>query len=112
MRIIILHGNGKELATRENSMTIDQNRLTRDQVEYITGRRNYTIIHLNGGRALLSSRTLQKVCDGLNLLRVHKKSAVNRQHVVGVSEEGVEMKSGVIIPIARRRQKEILGLGQ
>ena len=79
-----------------------------DEVDYMKGDGNYTHVHLIVGRPILFSRTLSTFANTPGFIRVHKGYLVNIDHinrirVNGPKEACVILRSGVEIPISRRR---------
>ena len=73
------------------------------------GEGNYTFIHTLTGKKYLVSKSLRLVHLMINsdFLRIHKSYLVNPIHVYKRSLHAVELTGGKIIPIARRRAKDV-----
>lgn len=69
---------------------------------------NYTTFHIKDGTKLLSSKTLKEYDELLSkydFLRIHKSHLINMQFVESLIKGGeVQMKTGTILPIAKRRR--------
>lgn len=76
---------------------------------------NYTTIHTSNDKKIVVSRIIkeyEEILPSKYFFRTHKSHIVNIQNIVKFirSDESVELKNGVIIPVARRRKEELLGL--
>lgn len=79
------------------------------EVTYLQGEGNYTFVHTMGGKRYLLSKSLRIVHQMINsdFVRIHKSFLVNPVHVSKRSLHAIELTDGKIIPIARRRAKDV-----
>jgi two-component system, LytTR family, response regulator len=69
---------------------------------------NYTIIYLNNGRKIVSSRTLKSFESTLHksgFTRIHRPYLINYQHYISFDKDNglVLMKNGIELNVSRRR---------
>ncbi len=83
-----------------------------EEVEYAVGHRRYTILVLINGEQVISSRNLEIISERFSLLRTHKSSAVNPNYIKKVTNNGIQMQSGFMAKVSRRRKSEILELAE
>lgn len=89
-----------------------------NQILYLEAEGNYTNIHLENSRPLLSSKTLKEFEDILpttQFCRIHNASLVNVQYIKKYNKgEGgqVILSNGTVLDVARRRKEELLQLLQ
>ena len=79
------------------------------EVTFLQGEGNYTFIHTMEGKRYLISKSLRIVHQMVNsdFVRIHKSFLVNPIHVSKRSLHAIELADGKIIPIARRRAKDV-----
>lgn len=82
-----------------------------DEIVHCVADSNYTMIHLNGNRKFLASKTLSDI-EGMlpegNFLRIHKSHLVNLNHILKLSpNDEVIMSDHTSITISRRRLTEV-----
>jgi len=86
------------------------------QIVYIQGDDSYSIIYLESGEQIVSSKHLleyDKMLSPHNFYRVHKSYLINLRHIrkiVKGENAGVEMSNSCALPIARRRKEEFMEL--
>ncbi len=71
---------------------------------------NYTLFHFINGKKFISSRNLGTYFDKLRkfgFVRIHKSHVINPNHVKKIANETVEMIDESVLPVARRRRKEV-----
>jgi DNA-binding LytR/AlgR family response regulator len=79
---------------------------------YITGNGNYSQLVMVNGQKYLCSRAVSfyeehlSKCSG-SFLRVHKQCLINILHVKKYTLNQLIMIDGYVVPIARRRKKEV-----
>lgn len=78
----------------------------------LEGIKNYTLLHLNDGKTIISSRTL-KVYNGVlqeaNFFRIHRAHLINMQFLRNYDETQMlyaVMQNRDIISISRRKRKD------
>lgn len=89
-------------------MKVDGFTITAEAVEYIEGRSNYSLITMISGQKVLSSKTLGRLTDFLNLTRVHKCVAVNPHRIAQIEASKITMQSGYTVEPSRRKLPELL----
>ena len=78
------------------------------------GDRNYTQVHFNNGKKIISSKNLQEFenqLNNVNFFRIHKSYLININFVKMLCKDSgccVEMTNGCIIPLAKNRKKEFI----
>lgn len=73
----------------------------------IEGERNYSTIHLEGGKTRLSSKTLgyfEEILAGKGFFRCHRSFIVNKAHIEKLQSDYCLMTTNAQIPISRRRK--------
>jgi two-component system, LytTR family, response regulator len=89
-----------------------------NNILYLEAEGNYTNIHLENSRPLLSSKTLKEFEDILpatQFCRIHNASLINIQFIKKYNKgEGgqVVLSNGAVLDVARRRKEELLQLLQ
>lgn len=80
-------------------------------LEYVThfeGSINYTLIHRNNGKIEVCSYTLKRFEEMLasnpSFVRIHKGYIVNKQFISEIMPKNVILRSGEVLPLARRRK--------
>lgn len=79
------------------------------QITHIEGERNYSYIHLSNGTRELSSKNLAYFEDILldkSFFRSHRSYLVNKYHIAALKDDLFVLKTGVGIPISRRKKTE------
>jgi two-component system LytT family response regulator len=92
------------LATQNGTL-----RLPLKLITHIEGERNYSYIYLSNGTRELSSKNLAYFEDILldkNFFRNHRSYLVNRYHIETLRNDHFVLKSGLEIPISRRKRVE------
>ncbi|HEY0109995.1 MAG TPA: LytTR family DNA-binding domain-containing protein [Fibrella sp.] len=87
-----------------------------DEVMYLEGFCNYTLIHTSDGKYYVRSLTIKRYDDNMltkDFFRIHKGYIVNRKYIASVvtkrSKEGaVILKNGKELPLSRRRVAEFI----
>jgi two-component system LytT family response regulator len=82
-------------------------RLPLKQITHLEGERNYTHMYLSDGSRELSSKTLAHFEDLLSdkgFFRCHRSYLVNRDHVAAIQHAQVVLRSGLEIPVSRRKK--------
>ena len=70
----------------------------------------YTLFHFINGKKYISSRNLGMYSDKLRkfgFVRIHKSHVINPDHVKKLESDSVEMIDESVLPVARRRRKEV-----
>ncbi|MBK7888606.1 MAG: response regulator transcription factor [Bacteroidetes bacterium] len=81
-----------------------------DEITWCKGDNNYTLVYTKDGREFTMSKTLKDVDEMLQpfgFLRSHKSSLVNAKEVTALDNEELVLKSGVRIPVSRRRMEDV-----
>ncbi len=84
-------------------------RLALKQITHIEGERNYSYIYLSNGTRELSSKNLAYFEDILldkSFFRSHRSYLVNKYHIAALKDDQFVLKTGVEIPISRRKKTE------
>jgi DNA-binding LytR/AlgR family response regulator len=90
-----------------------------DDILYLQGNANYTLIHLNNGKIKLSPRTLlYHIQHSLNdsFIRIHRAFCVNRIHVKDTQEGDIKhvthlfLKDETQLPVSRRKRNALYEL--
>ena len=71
---------------------------------------NYTLFYFINGQKYLSSRHLGLYSEKLSefgFVRIHKSHIVNPSHVKKINSDQVEMIDESVLPVARRRRKDV-----
>ena len=79
------------------------------QITHIEGVRNYSYIYLSNGTRELSSKNLAYFEDILldkSFFRSHRSYLVNKYHIAALKDDQFVLKTGVEIPISRRKKTE------
>jgi DNA-binding LytR/AlgR family response regulator len=82
-----------------------------DEILYLEGSINYTIIHLRNGKSKVSARTLAFHVSSLNdsFIRIHRSYCVNTIYVTDYtlrkSTSCLWLEGGIQLQIARRRKR-------
>lgn len=82
------------------------------EIIYLQGIQNYTVVHLANGEKMLSSSTLLRHEERFeDFLRVSKSHLLNPSYITNIKVNGaqqvLELKSGKCVKISRRRQHQI-----
>ncbi len=89
-------------------------KIAKNDILYLEGDLNYTIIHLVNGSKKVSSRTLGfHIQNSLNasFIRIHKAFCVNKTYILKgrnkyfFDTDQVELENGLLLNVARRRKK-------
>jgi two-component system LytT family response regulator len=81
-----------------------------DDIIYIEGENNYSILHLSGNKKLVVSKTLghtEEVLNGYSFIRIHKSYLINLKYIKRyVKTDGgyVELENGVKLSVSRMRK--------
>lgn len=79
-----------------------------DEVAYFEANVNYTLIHLKNGKKHLISYTLKRFEEMLshnhNFTRIHRSFIVNNGLIKKKGIDNVLLKSGLRLPVSRRRR--------
>lgn len=81
-----------------------------EDILYCEGDRNYTYVHLAGGRKTFVSTTLGIIEMRLarrGFRRINRSFLVNPDHVLAYDRDEVTLGNGSILPIARRRRVKV-----
>jgi DNA-binding LytR/AlgR family response regulator len=69
---------------------------------------NYTIVHRECGSKQILSYTLKRfeemLSDNTSFVRIHKGYIVNKAFISEIKPLNVVMRSGAVLPLARRRK--------
>ncbi len=71
---------------------------------------NYTVIYLQCGKVIMSSKNLKKyeaMLCGIGFVRIHKSTIINPSFVDKCTSSEVEMRNGRVLEVSRRRQKNL-----
>ncbi|MEM6262819.1 MAG: LytTR family DNA-binding domain-containing protein [Bacteroidota bacterium] len=86
------------------------------QLVFLQSDRNYTMLHLDSDKKIISSRTLKVFDELLNqhgFFRIHQSFLINLDQVIKYSRQNggeITMKGGAILPIALRRKETFLNI--
>ena len=82
-----------------------------EQIEYIKADRNYSFIHLVGGKKILVSKTLKSIVAGLDntFIKTHKSYIINIRHMdtYVLKDSHISMSSGDLVPVSRSNKSKI-----
>lgn len=84
-----------------------------EDVLYIEGKSNYSIIYIKGSNPITMAKTLKKFESQLRLnpfLRIHKSYLINQDNISdkGLNEENMlELCDGTQLPVSRRKREII-----
>ncbi|NNF36747.1 MAG: response regulator transcription factor [Saprospiraceae bacterium] len=84
-----------------------------DDIIYVSGENNYSLIHFVDGKKLMVSKTLstvEKMLSDHTFLRIHKSYILNLQHIVRyVKAEGgyIEVVGGTQLSVSRSRRAAV-----
>jgi two-component system LytT family response regulator len=77
-------------------------------ITHLEADQNYTVVHYQDGSKATHGYTLKvfesKLTASTNFRRIHRKYLVNYEYVKHRFESSVLMKSGVELPVSRRRR--------
>ena len=85
------------------------------EISHVESERNYSSIHLTNGRKELSSKNLayfEDVLEEKGFFRCHRSYLVNRAQIETLKKDNFVLKSGLEIPISRRKKAEAKTLFQ
>lgn len=106
----LIKGNDKNLAipTSDGIVFLALEKIIRCEADL-----NYTKFILSDNKSFISSKTLKEYEDLLvthnNFLRVHRSHLANLDYLVKVKSDGsLLLKDNSIVPISRRRKKEVM----
>lgn len=77
------------------------------QITHIEGERNYSFIHLNNGSKELTSKNLayfEDILEDKGFFRCHRSYLVNQHHIEAIKNDSFLLKSGLELPISRRKK--------
>lgn len=80
------------------------------EIIYCEGDRNYSHVHFIRRPSLMLSITLRVLHERLGergFLRVSRSAVVNLDYIAHYNGREVVLRNGLVIPIARRRRKEV-----
>jgi DNA-binding LytR/AlgR family response regulator len=85
---------------------------TANQVLYLEANENYTFVHMCHGQPILLARTIAHFeLPYQNFVRISRKHVVNVNHLIhrcfGPHNNSVCMINGTILPISRRKVKQV-----
>ena len=89
-----------------------------DEISYVSGENNYSVLHYTNGEKLMVSKTLsvvEKMLSKHTFLRIHKSYLLNLQHIVRyVNSDGghIEVVGGVQLSVSRTKRGAIKKLFQ
>jgi two-component system LytT family response regulator len=84
-----------------------------DDITYISGENNYSILHFGNGKKLVVSKTLSKVEEKLSdyaFLRIHKSYLINLKHIIRyVKSDGgyIEVTGGSKLAVSRSKKASL-----
>jgi two-component system LytT family response regulator len=81
--------------------------LPQSHITYLEADKNYTVVHYQDGTKDMHGYTFKVFEDKLdtpNFRRIHRKYLVNFKYVKHRLESSVMMKSGVELPVSRRKR--------
>lgn len=85
-------------------------RVQRAEIVYCEGDRNYTHVHFVRRPTLMLSITMRLLHERIGeagFIRVSRSIVVNKEFITHYDGREILLCNGVIIPIARRRRKEV-----
>jgi two-component system, LytTR family, response regulator len=79
-----------------------------NNITHLEASTNYTIIHFEDGSCTMLSYSLKRYEVRLQtsklFARIHRHYLVNRSYIAAYYDTEVQLKSGLMLPISRRRQ--------
>lgn len=86
-----------------------------DEIIMVNSMGNYSMIYLDGGEALMTSRTLkhwEKQCSTDSLVRVHNSFLIHRSKIMAIQPDQctIAMHGGLTAQYTRRSKSLLLGL--
>ncbi|MFN3381497.1 LytR/AlgR family response regulator transcription factor [Runella zeae] len=79
-------------------------------IMYLQSEVNYTRFFTKDGKAYLEAKTLKHfngVLEGSDFIRIHKSFLVNKNFIVEMTPEFVELRNGVQLPVSRRKRRAL-----
>ena len=80
-----------------------------EEVAHFTADVNYTHIYYKNGESQIFSYTLKRFDDLLkptgNFIRIHRSHLVNKAQIRQYRKREVVLKSGEVLPVSRRKQR-------
>jgi len=78
-------------------------------IMYFEGSINYTFVYLQTGRKDIMAQTIGRVAMKTDegFVRISRKHLVNRQYISSIHKDHVELLDKSILPIARRRRRNV-----
>ena len=89
----------------------NRTKLFSNEILFFEGDINYSWIHFKSGKQKVIARTLRYIetrIEPENFVRINRKYLVNRKFIVEVGEDFVVLVDRTVLPISRRRRREIL----
>ncbi len=115
--LLLLNENLKTKNAPKHIMVPQQDYMVKldvSEILYIEADVNYAFIYIQSGKKIMVARTLksfEEILDKDHFIRIHKSFLVNKQFVKETRRKQqyfVMMKNDALLPIARRRVKEVL----
>lgn len=92
------------LHTQEGDLNLELKTIIR-----LEGERNYSCIHLKGGKRVLASKTLgefEELLEEDGFFRCHKSHLINKRHIKKQqTSASVLLSDGTVLPISRRKKE-------
>lgn len=84
-----------------------------EEIIYVSGENNYSLLHFSSGKTLMVSKTLssvEKALENHTFLRIHKSYLLNLKHIVRyVKSDGgyIEVEGGDMLSVSRSKRSTI-----
>jgi len=87
--------------------------ISKDQIKYCVSDSNYSTIHLQSGKKIMSSKCLKHIASNLHapkFKRIHSKYLININFLekIEITNKKACMQGGDVLPISRARFKDII----
>ena len=90
------------------------NNVKEEDIIYFKSESRYTNFYLNNGKRLMATKNIgdyEKILDTSVFFRIHNRYIINLRHVQNINKAAgnyCEMSNGDLLPIAKRRQDQLL----
>ena len=87
-----------------------------EDLKYVEGNGNYSILHLKNGRPILLSRSVSKLEHELaHFVRIHKRHLVNPHfiadhQIISGNTMSLSLTTGETLTVARRRMPQVMAV--